>query len=345
MNELAVKVSQQAGVIVFNFDELKENLETMMAAYEGATFSEDTVKEARGELATLRKIDKALSDRRIEIKKEFMKPYDDFESRVKELNGLIQGPIALIDKQVKVFEAKQKEEKKAKIAELYEDVIGGMGEYLPLEKIYNAKWENATTKLPAIKEEIEAAVASVLQSVDTISNMNSESVPKALELFKADLSLANAIAYVNNYENQKQAIIEREKARMAEEEERKRLAEIERIRQEERNKIAEEERIKAEERRKIQEEQDRIQQEKQAELLKAMEEQERILQEKQELVDQAFNVQEADHDEAPFDVMEMPFSTSGDMRTTFTVIGTAVEIGNIEMYMDSIGVAFERRDI
>ena len=42
-------------------------------------------------MASLRKLKKAMNDRRIEIKKTFMAPYTNFEAQVKELDKLIDG--------------------------------------------------------------------------------------------------------------------------------------------------------------------------------------------------------------------------------------------------------------
>ena len=55
-----------------------------------------------------------------------MAPYDEFDSKVKNLLSIIDEPIALIDSRVKEFEAKRIEEKKLHIKELYEEVIGDM---------------------------------------------------------------------------------------------------------------------------------------------------------------------------------------------------------------------------
>jgi len=54
-----------------------------------------------------------MNDKRIEVKKEYNKPLDKFEEKIKEIDGLIQEPIALIDAQVKEYEQKIIDEKLA----------------------------------------------------------------------------------------------------------------------------------------------------------------------------------------------------------------------------------------
>lgn len=328
MGELQVKVNNELGKIQFNFEELKENLSNMMELYKDAKFSEDTTVAAKKEVATLRKIKKALDTRRIEIKKEYMQPYDDFEIKVKELKCLIDEPIELIDKQVKAFEKKKKEEKRESIEEMYKDLIGNMQEYLPLTKIYNNKWENASVSMKSIQEEMDQAISSTTMAVQTIQGMNSDVTDKALEQYKQDLSLANAISYINKHEQMKAEILAKEEQKRKAEEERKRKEEEERIREEERKRVAEEERIRKEaEQKAIEEERKRVAEEEKA---------------KENLSDSL----EKPFTEAQFENKdELPFVTVGEVKATFTVVGTPKELEQIEMYLNSIGMTFERKDV
>lgn len=320
MSELQVKVNNQLGSIEFNFEELRDNLSQMMDLYKDAQFTEEGSTIAKKESAALKKIKKALSDRRIEIKKEYMKPYDDFESKVKELTGLIDEPIELIDKQVKAFEEKKKAEKRVKIQGLYDELIGDLEEYLPLTKIYNTKWENVSTSMKSIQEEMESVISSTEMAVITIKGMNSEVTDKALEQFKADLSLANAISYINKHEQMKAEILAREEEKRKGEEERKRLAEIEKVKAEERKKVAEEE---------------RLEKERLAEIERAREE-ERLATEKR-----LMEVKEVEEIQSIDDVV--PFDIDNDLvKIKYTITGTDQELAQIEMYMNSIGVSWER---
>ena len=107
MKNLELSVTQQMGVITGNFDAIKAQLESEMAEYKGKTFTEETKKKAKEDLADLRKLKKNVNTRKLEVKKAYMKPYDDFEEKVKELICVIDEPIGLIDGQVKEFEEKR----------------------------------------------------------------------------------------------------------------------------------------------------------------------------------------------------------------------------------------------
>lgn len=156
MQKLELTINQTMGVITGNFDDIKKSLETEMAVYETKQFAEEDKQKAKGDLADLRKLRKAVNDRKVEVKKEYMKPYEVFEGKVKELIGVIDKPIALIDGQVKEFEAKRVEEKKTEIQKLYGELVEEeLHDYIPLEKIYGEKWTNASTTMKSIREEID----------------------------------------------------------------------------------------------------------------------------------------------------------------------------------------------
>lgn len=210
MNDIKFNVEQKNGVININFEEIREQLAAGLEEYRGMVFTENSKTEAKKTVASLRKLKKAISDRRIEVKKSFMQPYDTFEAQVKELDKLIDEPINFINEQVAEFERKRIEERKKEIGLIYEESIGSMNDYLPLSKIYNTKWENATTSKKAIKEEIEERVNAVKQDVDVIKEMQTDAVDKALDFYRKTLSLTDTIQFINDWEKQKAEILKKQ---------------------------------------------------------------------------------------------------------------------------------------
>lgn len=230
MNDIKLNVEQQLGIISINFDEIKEHLALAMKEYQGMVFAEDSKAEAKRTVAELRKLKKAINDRRIEVKKSFMQPYAEFEQKVKELDRLIDEPITFISGQVEAFEKKRVEERVNDIKAIYAECIGELEEFLPLLKIYDYKWENATTSKKAICEEIEAHVKTVSHDIETIRDMQTDAVDKALEKYKETLCLADAISFVNNWERQKQELLEKQEEQKVAEQER--MAELKAIKKE-----------------------------------------------------------------------------------------------------------------
>lgn len=242
MSELKFEVVQTAGVINANFEEYEQQIKAEVSEYEGALFTEDSKAFGKKVIAEMRKKRASVVEATRQVKTEWLKPYDEFKVQVDGLLQYVDKHINDIDSQLKEMEAVRVAKRKADIQALYDSVIGEMLEYLPLEKIYDSKWENASVKLPAVKKAMIEVIGKSYEEVTTIKNMDSEAVPKALEMYKRDLSLANAVKYINNYESQRLEILRGE-------EEKKRDLEIERIRREERDRVAQEQQIREETRR------------------------------------------------------------------------------------------------
>lgn len=305
MSELKFEVSQQNGVISANMDMLKIAVAEKMQEYKNKQFSEDTKKEAKADVAELRKLKKSVNDRKLEVKKEFMRPYDLFERNVKELIGIIDEPIALIDGQLKEFEERRIKARRVEIAGIYSELVEEeLVDYIPLERIYGDKWTNATTTIKSIREEIASIAEKTRSEIAVIQSMNSDVVQKALHLYMDNHNLAAAVKYINNYEQQKAEILRQRKEKEERQAEERRQAEIERIRREERERIREEERIRAEARQSVAEE-----------------------------------IKKVDEKAAA------PLASAESLRVVYTVVATPAELKEIEMALTSLGVYFERKDV
>ena len=227
MNELEVKVVQNPGSIELNFEEIKEALELQMTAYTSLEITEDKIKDAKADLATLRKISKAVDDKRKSVKREFMQPYEEFNAKVSELLGVINEPITMIDGKLKEFEAKRIAEKQQHLQELYKDNIGELEEYLPYNVLFSSKWNNATTKDKDIIFDISEAKQKVTSDLAVIKALNSEIEDDLLRAYRVSgNNLATAITKNSDYLAAKQRAEERIR------EEEKRKAEQQRIEEE-----------------------------------------------------------------------------------------------------------------
>lgn len=227
MEEIRVNVEQKNGAIGFNFEEIKEKLNSELEVYKNMIFTEDSKTEAKKTIASLRKLKKSVNDKKLEVKKSFMIPYTNFEAQVKELDKLIDEPINFINEQVEEFERRRVEEKKSLISEIYTEIMAEHEEasgYLSLQRIYDSKWENATTTKKAITDAITERVDHVEKDLSIIHSMESEFEDKGIAKYKATLELSDAIEVMNQYQKQKEEILRRqeeEAKRKAEEEARK----------------------------------------------------------------------------------------------------------------------------
>lgn len=148
------EIQDLAPVIITNYDELKKELTEKTDLYKNMVYSEATIKDAKTDRANLNKLEKAINDEKIRVKNLFLKPFEDFETKCKELMALVKDASTNIDTQVKTFEAKQDEEKKELIENRYEQLIGKYKDFISLDKIWNPRWLNKTYTFQKIEEDI-----------------------------------------------------------------------------------------------------------------------------------------------------------------------------------------------
>lgn len=160
--------------IDFNFEELRGQLASSLELYTGLVVTEDGIKAAKEDRAKLNKLREALEAKRKEVKKECMAPYTDFESKVKELVGLIDKPIAAIDGQLKAYEERRRSDKRAAILEIYEETIGELRPLLPFDKLWRDEWYNTSMTMKKIREAIVSAEDKAKSDLEVLSTVESE---------------------------------------------------------------------------------------------------------------------------------------------------------------------------
>lgn len=213
--------------IQWNKEELEAAVRAKIAGYENVVYTEENIKAAKNDRAELNKLIKAIEERRKQVKNIINEPYAVFEAELKEITALINEPVALIDQQVKAFEEKQKEEKKAAIKATYDENIGDLAEVLPFEKIFDSRYLNQTYKLATAQKEIVDKIDTVKTDLETIDSLDSKYKLNAKDVYIKTLDLSKALA-----ENKRLADLEEkleaDKRRKAEEEAKREAEEAER---------------------------------------------------------------------------------------------------------------------
>lgn len=217
--------------IDWNFEELKEEITKKSSDYLNLVYSDDQIKDAKQDRANLRKLVTALENKRKEIKKEIMVPYDDFASKEKELVEIINGAIENIDTQVKGYEEGLRQEKLAKVKEIYKECIGDLDRTIPFDKIFKESWLNVSTTLKSIKEEIITIREKIDGDLKIINAENSPYIYEMKEEYLKDFDLMVAMAKKQQLEDtaKKKALYEEQKRKEVEERERKRKEEAARV--------------------------------------------------------------------------------------------------------------------
>ena len=190
MEELKLEIispneGQFLKTIGWNKEQIKTAVQSITEQYRGLAYTEEQLQEAKKDRAMLNAMKKDISDRRIQVKKALLEPYDVFESEVKEVVALIDEPIEMIGKQIEAYEDKVREEKNTALAQFFSENIGELSEVVSYYRIFNPKWLNKTASLSSCKAEIQKIIDDINTDLAAISS----SVDEKYQVFAKDYYL------------------------------------------------------------------------------------------------------------------------------------------------------------
>jgi hypothetical protein len=173
--EIIIKTDLQLGHVDENFEEVKKQVSQEMKAYEGLVFSDDQIKDAKSTRAQLNKLRKQIDDRRKAIKKQWNEPYQAFEKKVKEVLAIIDPPIQQLDDQITDFEARRKEEKRAAVKEMVNELISKQDDRIAdiLDRckwIYDEKWENASVSIGQASKQLSDIIENIKHAISILDD-------------------------------------------------------------------------------------------------------------------------------------------------------------------------------
>lgn len=197
----------------FNYDEIKGELQIALDKYQNLAFTDETMKEAKTTRAHLNQLKTKVDNVRKDIKRKCLAPYEAFETKIKDLIGLIDQPILQIDSQVKSFEERCKQEKLENIKAFWNETAKDILPLVSFDKIFNEKWLNATTTMKSINEEIVKIVNDVKDGLSTISQLHTEYELQVKDKFLETLNLTIALNENTRLKERQKAIEEQERLR------------------------------------------------------------------------------------------------------------------------------------
>lgn len=180
--------------IEFNHEELKTEIEAQLEKYQGLAYTDDTIQEARKDRATLNKFKKALDDKRKEIKGRCLEPFNAFEVRIRELVALVDKPMLAIDEQVKGYEERKKAEKRAEIEAFWNASESNVKTLVPLNRVFNPRWLNATFAMSRIEKEVSTFLSKVESELAIIEDLHTEFEDQTVRAYLHSFSMADALA-------------------------------------------------------------------------------------------------------------------------------------------------------
>lgn len=184
---------------VFNYEDLKAELEQKCEEYENLVYAEDQIKMAKEDKAKLNKLKAALNNERIQRQKEWNAPFAEFKAKVDDLISIIDKPVAMIDKQVKEYDKQQEETKREKIRELW-DSLEGRPDWLKLDDCFSNGWLLKSCSMSKVKGCMEEIIDTSNRDITTLEQLQEYSF-EAIVAYKKNRKLDEAIAEATKLTN------------------------------------------------------------------------------------------------------------------------------------------------
>lgn len=195
-------------VIDWNHEELKTALRSQLEVYKNLVVTPDAIKSAKSDRANLNKLATAVEEYRKDVKRRCLEPYNELETKCKELVGIIKEPIEAIDTQIKAFEEQEKTAKYKALKEFFESKVGDMADTIFFEKILDPKWGNKSKGLDELKGSLEDHIDRVREELKKLEEQFGDVpykvavVNKYMENYSFSAALVEATTLKFRYEQE-----------------------------------------------------------------------------------------------------------------------------------------------
>ncbi len=195
--EIAFPDRKTEDIKIENFEQVKMSLQKVLSDYDNILYTPDQLKKAKNDRATLNKIKRAISARSKEIKDICLEPFYYADAQLKELQQLIDIPLARITEFTSAMEQMLRDTKSETIKIYYDQLAGKLGSLADAvffsSWFYNKKWENKTTPDWLWRKEIADRIGEISQTVEELTflagNNASSVIAKFIETGDKDQAL------------------------------------------------------------------------------------------------------------------------------------------------------------
>src|SRR5574344_935444 len=212
-NNLQLVVTKNVtGVLETNISTLENFVDNKLKSYTPELYNgdADSAKKDRAELNNSKKF---LTQSRIQLMNELMKPYADFETRCKNLEGKIDTASKRLDEIVKAKENEEKAKKQNEIQNLWNSKNFVL---VPLDKVFNQKWLNKGTKQFEIENEMDSIINKIYTDLKIIEKYSDDA--ETLKAHYLDcLNISDTLDYGEELKKNREKIAKEKEEREARE--------------------------------------------------------------------------------------------------------------------------------
>ena len=200
MNELELISRQQPGqVSIDNLEQIKSALAVYLTRYENPVYTEETLNLAKEDKKELTRLRRQLDERRKDVKRTYLEPYNAFEAQVKELLAMIDAPLDGIKSFVSEMDEREKAAKRAAIeayCRAHSGALQSLAEpVLASPAFIEPRWLNKSTSAKTWQGEADAKLERVARDVALLETMGAEQKDALLTHYLDRLDIEDTKAY------------------------------------------------------------------------------------------------------------------------------------------------------
>lgn len=183
--------------ILANFDEVLAAVTELARPYQGMLVTEDTMKNAAGDRAKLRKLRDRLDAQRKAVKAACLAPAEAFAKGLAPALAEIDKAVENIDRQIKAMEEQAKDQKIADLEAYFESVLTQEIEpYVTFDRLrkMHPKWTNKGCSLKECQNDIQADLATVQRGISALRGYPEQYRAVLLDAFSARYDLGDVVA-------------------------------------------------------------------------------------------------------------------------------------------------------
>lgn len=199
-----------------NFAAVKEWLEAELAPYATMIVSPDAISDAKRTRASIRRVADSIDSQRKAIKKQWLRPYEEYEVKCKELTGIVNNAVSNIDGQIKAMEQEIKDAKKRSLEEFFAVNAQDVADYITFEDVFDLRMLNSTYAQADAEGDIVRQLDDVRSGLDAIRSLESPHEASMLSEYGRSHNLGKALAEGKRLEAIQRAEEERRAREVAE---------------------------------------------------------------------------------------------------------------------------------
>ncbi len=205
MNELIISAYGVPGSVTFdNYEEVKGALQTIIEShFEGVDYDEEGLDAATEDAAYLKQLDKAIKDKKKELKEAYSAPYVEVEEKLDELISIIK---PYLNNAKGYMDTAEKREKRDAVMSYAKSVAEGYGDagrkILESPAFFKDKWLLKGTTAKKYQDEINEIFEQGAADINSIQAVGGENTAALMATYYENLSMDKVKSFLSTLSEQ-----------------------------------------------------------------------------------------------------------------------------------------------